>query len=272
MIKHYNRSSLSSPLRLKFTPLLLNMINSSQDAQIEFITVVFNGEKLLEETILSVINLSEKYKVSHIIIDGYSTDKTVDIIKQYQDHLKYWISEPDSGLYEAMNKGWAAASPDSYILFLGAGDLIYSVPQLSIDSKHKAIFGTVKRGEHQTYKSSISSKIEIGNTLHHQALLLHKSLHLDPPFNTQYRICADYEFNLRLYLKPVEFTYSEDLIAYALPGGVSQTAIAAIEMLDIVEKYFGKRKRFAAYWTYGISIMILDIWTQISRQFDHSIE
>jgi glycosyltransferase involved in cell wall biosynthesis len=244
------------------------MSNNSQEARIEIITVVFNGEDYLEKTILSVINLDDKHRVEHIIIDGNSTDKTIDIIKQYQDHLKYWISEPDNGLYEAMNKGWAVTDSNSYILFLGAGDLIYSLPALSSNIISKAIFGNVHRGEHQAYKSSISRQIEIGNTLHHQALLVHKSLHLEPPFDTQYRICADYDFNLRLYTRAVEFTYSEDLIAYALPGGVSQTANAAIEMLDIVEKYFGKRKRFSAYWTYGINIMLLDIWAQIGHQFN----
>jgi glycosyltransferase involved in cell wall biosynthesis len=242
---------------------------SSPTPQVEFITVVFNGKDFLEKTILSVMNLQTNHQVRHIIIDGASTDGTADIIKKYQTHLKYWISEPDNGLYEAMNKGWNMASPDSYILFLGAGDLIQSLPDLSLDPNQKAIFGTVHRGELQTYQSSISQKIEIGNTLHHQALLLHKSLHPEPPFDTKYKICADYEFNLRLYTRQVEFAYSEDLIAYALPGGLSQTTTAAIEMLDIVEKYFGKRKRFIAYWTYGLNVMVLDIWTQIARQFNN---
>lgn len=245
------------------------MNTNSPTALIEIITVVFNGEELLEKTILSVINIAKSNLVKYTIIDGGSTDYTVAIIKKYQHHLKYWTSEPDNGLFEAMNKGWDMADTDSYILFLGAGDLIYSLPNLSASSSSKAIFGTVHMGEKQVYKSSISNQIEIGNTLHHQALLLHKSLHLDPPFNLNYKICADYDLNLRLYKEGINFTFSEDLIAYALPGGVSQTTEAAIEMLDVVEKYFEKKKRLSTYWTYGISVMVKDIWIQIARKLKY---
>jgi hypothetical protein len=184
--------------------------------------------------------------------------------------LKYSISESDNGVFEAMNKGWAVTNPDSYILFLGAGDLIHSLPDLYSNSSCKAIFGAVHMGKEKIYQSSISKQIEIGNTLHHQALLLHKSLHPKPPFNTDYKICADYEFNLRLYKSKVDFTFSEDLIAYALPGGISQTTKAAVEMLDVVEKYFGKKKRFSTYWTYGLSVMVMDIWIQTVRQLKYT--
>jgi glycosyltransferase involved in cell wall biosynthesis len=57
-----------------------------------------------------------------MIIDGGSEDNKLDIIKKYEDRLSYWVSERDSGIYDAMNKGWEAAAPNSFILFLGAGD------------------------------------------------------------------------------------------------------------------------------------------------------
>jgi glycosyltransferase involved in cell wall biosynthesis len=71
---------------------------------ITVITVVRNGEKTLEQTILSVINQTYK-NIEYIIIDGGSTDGTIDIIKKYEKHLAYWVSEPDKGIYDAMNKG-----------------------------------------------------------------------------------------------------------------------------------------------------------------------
>jgi len=73
--------------------------------KITIVTPNFNGEKFIEETILSVIN--QKYpNLEYIVIDGGSTDSSVDIIKKYQKHLSYWVSEPDQGLYFAIQKGF----------------------------------------------------------------------------------------------------------------------------------------------------------------------
>ena len=88
---------------------------------ISVITVVYNNASVIEMTIRSVINLSYP-NVDYIIIDGGSADGTVDIIKKFKSNLKYWISEPDKGIYDAMNKGWGKASDKSYILFLVAGE------------------------------------------------------------------------------------------------------------------------------------------------------
>ena len=71
---------------------------------ISIITVVFNGERYLEQTIQSVIDQTYD-NVEYIIIDGGSTDGTLDIIKKYEDKIDYWVSEKDNGIYDAMNKG-----------------------------------------------------------------------------------------------------------------------------------------------------------------------
>jgi glycosyltransferase involved in cell wall biosynthesis len=101
---------------------------SSQSSQISYlplitvITVVLNREKTLEETIESVI--SQTYpNVEYIIIDGGSTDGTLDIIKKYEDYIDYWVSEPDEGIYDAMNKGIEVAL-GFYYVFLGSDDEI----------------------------------------------------------------------------------------------------------------------------------------------------
>lgn len=87
------------------------------------ITAVFNGAQHLEETILSVIGQTYD-NVEYIIIDGGSTDGTLDIIHQYDDAIDYWISEKDSGVYDAWNKG-IKISTASWILFIGSDDYIY---------------------------------------------------------------------------------------------------------------------------------------------------
>jgi glycosyltransferase involved in cell wall biosynthesis len=88
---------------------------------ITVITVVLNNAKSLEKTILSVINQTYK-NVEYIIIDGASTDNTLEIIKKYENKIDYWLSEPDDGLYYAMNKGIDFAAGD-WINFMNSGDI-----------------------------------------------------------------------------------------------------------------------------------------------------
>jgi glycosyltransferase involved in cell wall biosynthesis len=90
--------------------------------RISVIPVVYNAVATLEETILSVIN-QDFDNFEFIIIDGRSTDGTIEIIKKYQDKITLWISEPDKGIYDAMNKGIQNAKGE-YVYFLGAEDVL----------------------------------------------------------------------------------------------------------------------------------------------------
>ncbi len=90
---------------------------------ITIITVVYNGEATLKDTIESVISINYK-NINYIIIDGGSKDGTVDVIKNYASYIRYWKSERDNGIYDAMNKGWKIAEKNSYILVLGRGDRV----------------------------------------------------------------------------------------------------------------------------------------------------
>jgi len=90
---------------------------------ITIITVSYNAVKTIEDTILSVINQTYP-NIEYIIIDGGSTDGTLDIIKKYQDKITYWVSEPDKGIYDAMNKGTLKAT-GVWLNFMNAGDTFY---------------------------------------------------------------------------------------------------------------------------------------------------
>src|SRR6266542_5471148 len=89
---------------------------------VSVITVVFNRARHIEETIRAV--LAQSYpNVEYIVIDGGSTDGTIEIIRRYDDRIDYWISERDAGVYDAMNKAVSLVSdPDAYVLFANAGD------------------------------------------------------------------------------------------------------------------------------------------------------
>ena len=97
----------------------MNLLNET-DTLISVVTVSYNAVSTIEQTILSVINQTYP-NVEYIIIDGGSTDGTVDIIKKYADKIAYWVSEPDKGIYDAMNKGGLKTTGD-FIQFLNAGD------------------------------------------------------------------------------------------------------------------------------------------------------
>ena len=196
-----------------------------------------NGAAHIEQTILSVLH-SGYGNLEYIIVDGGSTDGTLDIIKRYADRLTSWTSEPDNGIYDAMNKGWAAAKGDSLILFLGAGDRLISLPKdLGRFKSHDVIYGDVEL-ETRIFRGTAGFELRCNNSLHHQALLVPKALHPEPPFDLTYKVYADFDFNQRLLKRGVNFVYSSELRAYALPGGLSSTK-AHGETLAIVAKNYG---------------------------------
>ncbi len=115
---------------------------------ISVITVVLNNEKFIEETILSVLNQSYK-NIEYIIIDGGSTDKTIDIIKKYESSIDIWISEKDNGIYDAFNKGMRLANGEM-LGFVNSDDILYpEAIQILVNYIKKSdvdfIFGSVKK-------------------------------------------------------------------------------------------------------------------------------
>lgn len=106
------------------------------------ITVTYNAEKYIEETIMSVITQTY-HNIEYIIVDGASTDNTMDIVNKYKDRINVIISEPDKGLYDAMNKGIDLATGD-YLCFLNAGDSLHEDDTLfgmvhSIHNHHEVL-------------------------------------------------------------------------------------------------------------------------------------
>ena len=90
---------------------------------ISVVTVSYNAVSTIEQTILSVINQTYP-NIEYVIIDGESTDGTVDVIKKYADRITYWVSEPDKGIYDAMNKGMGISTGD-FLIFIGGASLLY---------------------------------------------------------------------------------------------------------------------------------------------------
>jgi glycosyltransferase involved in cell wall biosynthesis len=228
------RARLEGGLRLRGS----SKSNRAEEPLITVITVVFNGAGYIEDTIKNIVSASYG-NVEYIIVDGGSTDGTLDIIREYEDFVDYWLSEPDKGIYDAMNKGWALANPGSRILYLGAGDKVLKLPaaQELIDAKDAVLYGDV-RLNNRLFESCINWRFKLGNTLHHQALLVPKKLHTESPFNTKYKVYADYDFNQRLYKLGAPFKRSQNLVGFALPDGIS-SQIGIKEMASVTKSNNG---------------------------------
>jgi len=210
---------------------------------ITVITAALNVRDGIAATIENV--LSQDYgRIEHIVIDGGSTDGTLDIIKRYENRLAYWGSAPDKGLYDAMNKGWDIARKDSFILFLGAGDKILSLPKdIGKYGPGDVLCGKVFVGEDGSRTSHCDFRLKIFNTLHHQAVLVNKGIHPQAPFDLGFPTFADFDFHQRLLKAGARFHYLEDFRSYMATGGTSSGfrhwVVFPPEPLKIVFKNFG---------------------------------
>jgi len=211
----------------------------NDETGISVITVVRNGALHLEETITSVVEKKLSSNIEYLVIDGGSTDGSLDIIKKYADQLSYWVSEPDSGIYDAMNKGWRAASDGNFILFLGSGDRLVSLPDnIGCYGRNDVLYGDVLMGEKKVFTARADCHLKLYNSLHHQALLVSKACHPAAPFNTFYRLYADFDFNQRLMKRGVRFIYLPQFVTYAYPGGMSDQQ-NIFESLTIIRNNYG---------------------------------
>ena len=207
--------------------------------KITVITAVYNRVSDLDETMQSVLSLV-RHDLDYIVIDGGSTDGSTEIISAYADQLKHWQSEPDDGVYDAMNKGWALADPGSRVLFLGAGDRLLALPEESeLDQNSSEVFyGDVQLDRGRVFHARTGVWLKLFNSLHHQALLVPKRLHLEPPFDLNYPRYADFDFNQRLCKQGAVFRFLPDLSTYAAAGGITND-MHLDELGRIIRKNYG---------------------------------
>ena len=202
--------------------------------------MVLNGNKYLEQAIQSVIN--QPYEsLEYIIIDGGSRDGTLDIIKRYEEWIDYWVSEPDKGIYDAMNKGWAASHGD-YVYYLGADDVLLSLPISSITQARRdnidLVYGDVRLSNGRYFKSRYGIELLVNNSLHHQGLFIKRSLFMNPPFRTDYRVFSDFDLNQRLYKQGKRALAVHEPIAFFRLTRTRQDSCSA-EFFEIVRRNFG---------------------------------
>lgn len=213
--------------------------------KVTVVTVTYNAKQYLEQTIKNIIE-QDYSNIEYIIIDGASTDGTIDIIKKYEKHLSYWISEPDSGIYDAMNKGIDVATGE-WINFMNAGDSFCEQNTISnvinsMDKNTDIIAGDIYYLENnvKTYKKSLSLEQKFKHMFcFHQTMFTKIELLKKYRFNTNFKIAGDYDFTLKCAMNNYKFQFVNFAIANFLSGGVSETnkIYAKIEDLFIKSHY-----------------------------------
>lgn len=226
----------------------LSILNIEQLPLITVITVVYNGEKYLEETINSIIN-QNYLNIEYIIIDGGSTDGTLYIIKRYEDYIDYWISEKDNGIYDAMNKGLIVAW-GNIVGFLNSDDfytgnnVIEAVINEFIRNNVDCVYGdliyidvknvnnVIRYWKSQTFTEGLFKK---GWHPPHPAFFVKRECYKKYGFfNVDFKIAADYELMLRFLEKyKIKSSYVNKVIVKMRIGGESNKSIINIIRANI---------------------------------------
>lgn len=214
------------------------------------ITIVYNDVKNIERTMSSVLEQTYPY-IEYILIDGNSSDGTKEIIQKYSDRVS-WKSEPDKGIYDAMNKGIAMAKGE-YLLFMNSGDEIYArdtVEKVFASEPEADIY----YGETEMYNEQWQSlgqrrhtaplkfnwkSFKYGMSISHQAIYIRRSL--AEPYNLQYKLSSDIDWIIRAAKKARKITNTNMYVAKYLVGGMSKKKHrqSLIERFHIFTRHYG---------------------------------
>ncbi len=190
------------------------------------ITINYNNKDGLKRTIESVVG-QNYIDFEYIIIDGGSTDGSVGVIKEYAEDITYWVSEPDKGIYNAMNKGTSHATGD-YLIFMNSGDCFHSFDVLSsiTDYQEDIICGKILRGNSAKpsglHKDSITFIDLMRDALPHQAMFIKREIMNKYPYDEKYKVYADWKFCIEsIIIGNCTFRNVDTIVADYDIGGIS---------------------------------------------------
>lgn len=201
--------------------------------KISIITITYNSENTLEGTIKSI--LEQNYNnLEYIIIDGGSSDSTLEIIDKYRKRIAYFISEPDNGISEAFNKGIRVAQGD-VIGIINSDDMLYKDALFRINKKFterpdlEAVHGNVLRFNGNEERGRVVKPNKNLKKLYYDFLIYHPSFFVSKKayekyglYNCEYKCAMDYEFVSRMYFNGANIDYIDSIISYFRVGGTSE--------------------------------------------------
>lgn len=215
------------------------------------ITIVYNNVRDIERTINSVLNQTYP-KIEYIIIDGKSTDGTLAIIEKYRSKVSKIVSEPDKGIYDAMNKGLAIATGD-YVLFMNSGDEIYdehtvqdifdSAPGADIYYGETEMYNdnwqSLGRRRHEAPEQFDWKSFKYGMSISHQAIYIKRSI--VAPYDLSYKYSSDIDWIIKAAKKASSIVNVHRYVAKYLVGGMSKKKHreSLKERFNIFTKYYG---------------------------------
>ena len=215
------------------------------------ITIVYNNVSDIERTILSVIGQSYQ-NIEYIIVDGLSNDGTLDVIHNYENRIARIISEKDEGIYDAMNKGLAAAKGD-YVIFMNSGDEFYdecTVEAVFASADDADIYygetemidgngQSLGQRRHKAPKKFSWRSFKYGMSVSHQAIYVKRAL--AEPYDRQYELSSDIDWILRIAKKAKTIVNVNRYVAKYLVGGMSKKKHrqSLKERFDIMKKHYG---------------------------------
>lgn len=241
---------------------------------ISIITITYNAEQFLERTIQSILVQTDQ-DFEYIIVDGKSKDGTLRIAEKYKNRVNQLISEPDKGLYDAMNKGLKLAKGD-FVWFMNAGDEIndkQAVARIaqSVTTQTDVFFGDTyfvnNEGKIQGLRSEITphrlpknlkwQDMKLGMLVCHQAFIARKSI---APLYIENNLSADVDWEIECLKRANKVQYLDFVIAKYLTGGVSNQQLkrSLLDRYEVLKKHFGVTEAIVAHvqilWR-GISLM-----------------
>jgi len=215
------------------------------------ITIVYNNVRDIERTMLSVINQSYT-PIEYIVVDGLSTDGTLNVINNYRDKVSKLISEKDKGIYDAMNKGLAAATGD-YVVFMNSGDEFYdsqtvarvfaAQPDADIYYGETEMINdrlqSLGRRRHKAPDRFTWRSFKYGMSVSHQAIYIRRAI--AGPYNTKYRLSADIDWIIRAARAAQSIVKVDGYVAKYLVGGMSKAKHkqSLAERFAIMKHYYG---------------------------------
>jgi glycosyltransferase involved in cell wall biosynthesis len=222
-------------------------ISPAKLPQVTVITAVYNGGSSIERTIASVTG-QHFASFEYIVIDGGSGDGTVELLRRHEESIEYWVSEPDNGIYDALNKGITHARGE-WLYFLGSDDALAGAGVLaSVFSRRRdsqMLYGDVLYGDSGAiYGGSFTKRMLTRRNICQQGIFYRADLFRQlGPFDVKYPLLSDWVFNMRVFsLKGSRPAHLDMVIAeYALAGASnrSEDHLFARDRLRLIRKYMG---------------------------------